>query len=397
MHLSIANSMAAVPAIDWDRLAGESNPFVRHAFLLALEQTGCVNTSAGWTPCHLLVHARGPGEGALIGAAPMYLKSHSYGEYVFDWAWADAYERARLRYYPKLVAAVPFTPATGARLLAGPEDEARIRQCLIDGALAIAKETKVSSLHWLFIRPEEIRPLLQAGHLRRTGCQFHWHNQGYQNFEQFLTELASSKRKKLRQERRYVRDAGVTIELVTGDAIRPAHWQAFYQFYLSTIRNHGAIPYLKREFFHALGDTMKQHVVLILARQNGELIAGALNLRGSDTLYGRYWGTHKYVNSLHFEVCYYAAMEYCIEQGLRHFEAGAQGQHKLARGFLPVTTYSAHWLRHAQFGRAVADFLQEEQNGLEYYMDELNERSPFKSDRHEDAASVWRRHDIERL
>ena len=387
MHLSIANNIAAVPAVDWDRLAGESNPFVRHAFLLALEQTGCASTSAGWTPCHLLVHAQGPGRGALIGAAPMYLKSHSYGEYVFDWAWAAAYERARLHYYPKLVVAVPFTPATGARLLAAAGKQAAIRQYLVDGALAFAKETQVSSLHWLFVLPEELVPLEQAGHLRRTGCQFHWHNQGYRDFGEFLTELSSSKRKKLKQERRYVREAGITIELVTGNAIEPAHWQAFYPLYLSTIRNHGAIPYLKREFFYALGETMKENAVLIFARQNGELIAGALNLRGGDTLYGRYWGAHKYVSGLHFEVCYYAAMEYCIEQGLRRFEAGAQGQHKLARGFLPVTTYSAHWLRHVRFGRAVADFLQEEQLGLEYYMDELNEHSPFKSD---GAVSAWR-------
>jgi uncharacterized protein len=391
MHLSIANSIADVPAMDWDRLAGEGNPFVRHAFLLALEQTGCASAATGWTPCHLLLHAQAPRQGALIGAAPMYLKSHSYGEYVFDWAWADAYERARLPYYPKLVATVPFTPATGGRLLTAAEDHAKVRQHLIDGALALAEETQVSSLHWLFIRPEELAPLMQAGHLRRSGCQFHWHNQGYQSFEQFLAELASSKRKKLKQERRYVREAGVTIELVSGDTIAPSHWEAFYQFYLSTIRNHGAIPYLKREFFYALGDTMKQDVVLIFARYNGELTAGALNLRGADTLYGRYWGTHKYVNGLHFEVCYYAAIEYCIEQGLRRFEAGAQGQHKLARGFLPVTTYSAHWLSHPQFGRAVADFLQEEQQGLRYYMDELNERSPFKSDGQMDVAQSWRR------
>jgi predicted N-acyltransferase len=391
MHLSIANSIAAVPAVDWDQLAGGTNPFVRHAFLLALEQTGCANTPAGWTPCHLLVHAQAPGEGALIGAAPMYLKSHSYGEYVFDWAWADAYERARLRYYPKLVAAVPFTPATGARLLAAAQDQARIRQFLINGALTLAREAHVSSLHWLFIRPEELEPLVHAGHLRRTGYQFHWHNEGYRSFEQFLMELASSKRKKLKQERRYVREAGIAIEVVVGDMIKPAHWQTFYQFYLSTIRNHGAIPYLKREFFYALGDTMKQDIVLIFARHNGDLIAGALNLRGSDTLYGRYWGANKYVNGLHFEVCYYAAMEYCIEHGLRRFEAGAQGQHKLARGFLPVATYSAHWLKHAQFGRAVEDFLQEEQHGLEYHMDELNEHSPFKSNRQTDAASAWRR------
>jgi predicted N-acyltransferase len=391
MHLSVANSIATVPAVDWDQLAGETNPFVRHAFLLALEQTGCASTSAGWTPCHLLVHTQGPRQGTLIGAVPMYLKSHSYGEYVFDWAWADAYERARLRYYPKLVAAVPFTPATGARLLVATEDQARIRQFLINGALAFARETQVSSLHWLFIRSEELTPLVQAGHLRRSGYQFHWYNQGYQSFEHFLAELSSSKRKKLKQERRYVREAGIAIELITGDAIKPAHWQAFYQFYLSTIRNHGAIPYLKREFFYVLGDAMKHDVVLIFARHNGELIAGALNLRGSDALYGRYWGTHKYVNGLHFEVCYYAAMEYCIEQGLRRFEAGAQGQHKLARGFLPIATYSAHWLKHPQFGRAVADFLQEEQNGLEYYMDELNEHSPFKSDRLTSAAPDSRR------
>lgn len=309
----------------------------------------------------------------------MYKKSHSYGEYVFDWAWANAYQRARLRYYPKLVVAVPFTPATGPRLLAAPgTNREKIKFELIEGALALAKDSHVSSLHWLFVPSEDLPLLVDVGHMRRTGCQFHWHNAGYKNFDQFLAEFASAKRKKVKQERRYVREAGVTVELLAGEAITPAHWDTFYEFYLSTIRNHGAIPYLTREFFHELGGTMGKDIVLVLARQNGSSIAGALNLRGADTLYGRYWGNHKYINGLHFEVCYYSAIQYCIEQGLARFEAGAQGEHKVARGFVPTTIYSAHWLSHPEFGRAVADFLQHEQQGIEYYMDELNEHAPFK-------------------
>lgn len=376
MQLSVVDSIDQVSSGHWDCLAGESNPFLRHAFLSALERSGCATAQTGWVPQYLLLRTGG---GRLLGAVPMYLKSHSYGEYVFDWAWANAYQRAQLRYYPKLVVAVPFTPATGPRLLVAPDDDQeKIKVRLIQGALAHAQETRVSSLHWLFAAPQDITLLENLGHMRRTGCQFHWHNRGYQNFQEFLQEFSSAKRKKVKQERRYVREAGVTIDTLAGDEITSYHWDTFYQFYRSTTRSYGAIPYLTREFFHQLGATMAKDVVLVFARQEDTYIAGALNLQGVDTLYGRYWGNRKYINGLHFEVCYYSAMEYCIQQGLKRFEAGAQGEHKLSRGFLPTTTYSAHWLRHPEFGQAIADFLQQEHHGVKYYMDELNEHSPFK-------------------
>ncbi len=379
MYLSVIDHIDRVAPADWDRLVSDANPFLRHAFLAALERSGCASAKTGWLPRHLLVHADAAGRGRLLGAVPMYLKSHSYGEYVFDWAWAHAYERARLPYYPKLVAAVPFTPATGPRLLVAPGEQANpTKRCLVDGALALAEQTGASSLHWLFVPEEEAALLSGHGHLHRTGCQFHWHNRGYGNFEEFLADLSSAKRKKLRQERRYVREAGVQVEILSGASIRPSHWDLFHRFYLSTVRNHGAIAYLSRGFFQAVGETMAEAAVLVLARQNGEYIAGALNLRGSDTLYGRYWGSRGSVNGLHFEVCYYAAIEYCIEQRLARFEAGAQGEHKLARGFLPVSTHSAHWLRQPQFARAVADYLHEEQSSVDYYMSELQMHSPYR-------------------
>lgn len=379
MHLSVVDHIDRVTSGEWDRLAADANPFLRHAFLAALEDSGCVSASTGWLPRHLLVHADASGRGQLLGAAPMYLKSHSYGEYVFDWAWAHAYERARLPYYPKLVAAVPFTPATGPRLLvAAGEHTAAIKRRLVDGALALAEEVGASSLHWLFIPKEELALLKDHGHLHRTGCQFHWHNRGYGDFEDFLADLSSAKRKKLRQERRYVREAGIEVEILSGASIQPSHWDLFYRFYLSTVRSHGAIAYLSRGFFHAIGQTMGEALMLVLARQDGETIAGALNLCGGDTLYGRYWGSLSAVNGLHFEVCYYAAIEYCIELGLARFEAGAQGEHKLARGFLPVSTHSAHWLRHPEFARAVADYLHEEQSDMVDYMGALRMHSPFR-------------------
>lgn len=379
MYLSVVDHIDRVGCTEWDGLAADANPFLRHAFLAALEHSGCASAKTGWLPRHLLVHADASGRGQLLGAAPMYLKSHSYGEYVFDWAWAHAYERAQLPYYPKLVAAIPFTPATGSRLLVAPGEQATaIKRCLVDGALALAEEVGASSLHWLFIPREEVALLSDHGHLHRTGCQFHWHNRGYDDFEDFLADLSSAKRKKLRQERRYVREAGIEVEILSGASIRPPHWDLFYRFYLSTVRSHGAIAYLSRGFFRAIGQTMGEAVVLVLARQNGETIAGALNLCGGDTLYGRYWGALSTVNGLHFEVCYYAAIEYCIERCLARFEAGAQGEHKLARGFLPVSTHSAHWLRHPEFARAVADYLHEEQSSVVDYIGALQTHSPYR-------------------
>ncbi len=381
MRLSVVESLEQVPAEDWNRVVGNDNPFLRHEFLYALENTGCTTPASGWSARHLLLHAD-TGAG-LAGLVPMYLKSHSYGEYVFDWAWADAYDRAGLHYYPKLVVTVPFSPVTGDRILVAPDqDRQSTRNILIGAARGLADDLGVSSLHWLFTTPDDTEALETHGMMRRTGYQFHWQNRGYGSFDDFLAGFSADKRKKIRRERLYVREAGVTMTVLTGADITAVHWDQFYDFYHLTIRKHGAIPYLTRSFFQTLGRTLADRVVMIVGHRHGECVAAALNLRGADTLYGRYWGGQEGINSLHFETCYYRAIEYCIEAGIQRFEAGAQGEHKLARGFLPSRTHSAHWLRRAEFGQAIANFLERERNGLEFYLTELNEHSPFKN-RHE--------------
>lgn len=380
MHLSVATNIAGVAPPAWNRAAGTDNPFVRHEFLASLEASGSVDASRGWRPQHLLLHSKTPGRGDLFGCVPLYLKDHSYGEYVFDWAWAEAYRRAGLAYYPKLVAAVPFTPATGPRLLVAPDAPPDTRARLIAGARALADELNVSSLHWLFADATDIQQLEQHGLLRRDGFQFHWHNRGYRDFDEFLAGFSAEKRKKVKRERRQVHDAGIAIEAVEGAAIDPEMWDSFYGYYLATIEKHGAHAYLTRAFFSELGARMPESLVLIMARREHEYLAGAFFVRGADTLYGRYWGTHATIPGLHFETCYYAAIEFCIARGLACFEAGAQGRHKLTRGFLPTPTYSAHWLRHPEFNRAVEDFLRRERHGVDSYIDELDRHSPFKKE-----------------
>ncbi len=378
MTLSVLDDLGAVSAGHWNRIAGE-NPFLRHEFLLALERTGCVGARTGWSPRHLVLHSDGPKHGELIGAVPLYLKSHSYGEYVFDWSWADAYARSGRSYYPKLVATVPFTPATGERLLVAPDadrENAAVR--LINGARELAEASAASSLHWLFSTDTELDLLASHGFLPRVGCQLHWSNPGYRDFEDFLGTLTAHKRNNIRRERRRVREAGVTLAVLRGAAITPEIWNIFYDFYRATVRQHDAIPYLTREFFAMLGETMTENVVMVVAQYGNECVGAAFCLRNAHTLYGRYWGGQPGFPDLHFETCYYTAIEYCIAEGLARYEAGAQGEHKLARGFVPAPTYSAHWLRDAAFGRAVADFLQRERGSVEHYMNELNERSPFR-------------------
>jgi len=379
MQVSVINSMDKIAASDWNALAGNANPFLRHEFLHALEATGCVDAKTGWQPQHLVIHRDGTPRGRLLGAAPVYLKNHSYGEYVFDWAWANAYARAGLSYYPKLVVGVPFTPATGPRLLAlAGTDTTAIKQRLVQGALRLMEQSAASSLHWLFLTEDDARQLETDNHLIRTGYQFHWTNGGYRDFDDFLSTFTAQKRKKIKRERRYVQEAGIVMEALSDAAVTTTHWDVFYEFYHSTIRQHGAIPYLSRAFFHRLGETMREQVVLIFARRGTEYLAGALNLRGADTLYGRYWGSRGEFHSLHFETCYYSAIQYCIERGLKRFEAGAQGEHKLARGFTPVVTRSAHRLVHPQFNRAVADYLERERIDVASTMNELNKHVPFK-------------------
>jgi predicted N-acyltransferase len=304
---------------------------------------------------------------------PLYLKSHSYGEYVFDWAWADAYQRHGLRYYPKLLAAIPFSPVSGPRLLAASDAE---RTALLRAALALARNT--SSLHVLFPQPAEAALMRSAGMMLRSGVQFHWTNPGYGSFDDFLSQLAHDKRKKIKQERRKVRDAGVSFRRLRGAEVTERDWAFFASCYQRTYREHRSTPYLNLEFFQRLGQTMPQHVLLIVAERDARPIASALNLYSRETLYGRYWGAQEYLPCLHFETCYYQALEFCIEQNIKVFEGGAQGEHKLARGFLPVNTQSAHWLAHPEFSDAVERFLEREQKGVARYVDELNEHSPYK-------------------
>ncbi|MDA8389585.1 MAG: GNAT family N-acetyltransferase [Gammaproteobacteria bacterium] len=372
MHCSIEGPITAIPAATWDRLAGPQ-PFMRHAFLAALEEAGCVGAGTGWSPEMMLVCE---GDRPLAAVA-LYRKSHSYGEYVFDWAWARAYQQAGIRYYPKLVVASPFTPVTGRRLLCAADAPADLAVTVHDALQTHARTTGASSIHWLFTGPEDTRRLADAGLLLRTGYQFHWHNEGWRDFTDFLGALTHVKRKSIRRERQSLVDAGVRFTFHEGPDVTEAQWDLFYGFYRATIEKYGAIPYLTRRFFSLLGERVPG-TLLLMAEHAGRAIAGALYVRDTDTLYGRYWGTVSPLPGLHFETCYYQAIDYCLQNGLQRFEAGAQGPHKLSRGFLPATTSSLHWLDHPSFNQAVADFLARERAGLEYQLTELNEHSPFR-------------------
>ncbi|HEC13915.1 MAG TPA: N-acetyltransferase [Acidiferrobacteraceae bacterium] len=383
MRLETIDRLSTLPPSQWNRLCGTDYPFARHEFLNALEDSDCVCAHHGWIPQHLVAYQKdSTGDrdaNTLIGAVPLYLKDHSYGEYVFDWAWADAYARSGLNYYPKLVAAIPFTPATGPRLLTGKDDpDQTIKSALVKGVQTYAEDSRVSSLHWLFTQQSTHQYLAQQGLLTRIGHQFHWHNPGYEDFDQFLNAFCARKRKKIKRERRRVEEAGIHVDMRTGSELDERHWDAFYAFYLGTIQRHSAIPYLSRRFFHTLGRSMPEYIVMAVAYEGPKLVAMALNLSGQDTLYGRYWGSLRDYHSLHFETCYYAAIEYCIKQQLKRFEAGAQGEHKLSRGFLATTTYSAHWLRHPEFATAIADFLQQEDHGMRDYIKALDQRTPYR-------------------
>ena len=370
MNLRIVESLTAVRAAAWDRLAG-TQPMLRHAFLSLLEETGCVGGGTGWEPCHVTLWR---GE-TLEAAMPLYLKRHSWGEYVFDWAWADAYRRHGLRYYPKLLAAVPFTPVTGTRLLAKTQED---RTALIRAALGLAEEKKASSLHALFPPDSESGDWERAGLLRRTGLQFHWRNAGYRDFDDFLAALDHKHRKNIRQERRKLRDAGVTFSWLTGGEATAADWKFFQRCYEDTYYRHGSTPYLNLDFFLGLAAAMPDNVLLILARREGKRLASALNLMDNERLYGRYWGTTEYLPGLHFEACYYQAMEYAITHGLSVFEGGAQGGHKLPRGMAAVSTHSFHWLAHPEFFRAVERYLGEETQAVGEQIAEMNSAGPFR-------------------
>ena len=372
----VVSELKEMSATAWDACAGSDNPFLSHAFLEALEASGSATGETGWLPQHLALESA---DGRLLGAVPLYLKSHSYGEYIFDWGWASAYERAGGRYYPKLQCAVPFTPVTGPRLLLHPDAEDAVADTLVAAMVEVARRHKVSSLHVTFPTEAEWQRLGEAGFLQRVGQQFHWLNQGYGSFDDFLEALNSRKRKQIKRERRDALQGGIEIETITGSALTSAHWDAFYRFYRSTSDRKWGEAYLTRRFFDLLGERMAEQVVLIMARKGGRYVAGALNLLGSDTLYGRNWGCLGDFPFLHFEACYYRAIDFAIAHGLKRVEAGAQGQHKIQRGYLPTPVYSAHWIRDPGFARAVADFLARERHALESEMEQLEEAlSPFK-------------------
>lgn len=374
--VKVLENISAVKQSEWDACAGTDNPFVSYTFLRALEDSGSVGLQSGWVPQHLAIEDE---HGKLLGAVPLYLKSHSQGEYVFDWGWADAYERAGGRYYPKLQAAVPFTPVTGPRLLVRPGDTAStIRSALTAGLIEIATRQGVSSLHITFLPEEDADWLESADFLIRHGHQFHWQNAGYETFDDFLANLSSRKRKNIRKERLKVAESGIRVDTLTGDDIKPQHWDEFHRFYVNTYDRKWGYPYLTRDFFALLGEQMSENVALIRAEVDGVAIAGALNLIGSQALYGRNWGCDGAYRFLHFEACYYRAIDFAIERGLQTVEAGTQGPHKIQRGYLPQRTYSAHWIRDQGFRDAVADYLERERRAEAGEVVALDEFSPFR-------------------
>lgn len=380
LRTSFVQSIDSAGPDQWASLHTADNPFVDYRYLRALEESESVGGGSGWQVHHLLL--RDASE-KLVGAVPCYLKQHSYGEYVFDWGWADAYRRSGLAYYPKMVCAVPFTPASGSRLLTidGTLAEVKaIRQALASALIDEAQRLGVSSVHCLFL-PEEEATELTGGEsvwLARHDLQFHWCNHNYDQFADFLASFSSKKRKNVNRERRRVREAGVSMEVFSGDDLTPDHWRLFYQLYRHTVYKRGGTAYLTERFFQIIAEQMADSVVMVMAKAGDRHVAAALNFCGGDVLYGRYWGCLADYDSLHFETCYYRAIEYCIAHGVSRYEAGAQGEHKLSRGFLPTTTRSIHWLAHPQFADAVADYLDDEREQIAGYQEMLQAHTPFR-------------------
>ena len=371
ISLRTVNSLGTIPRLAWDALVGD-RPLLSHAFLHALHETGCAAPETGWTPCYLTAWR---GE-TLVGAMPLYIKAHSYGEYVFDWSWADAYRRHGRHYYPKLLCAIPFTPAPGPRLIAA---EATIRGELLAGALSLLHEHRFSSLHVLFPQAEDAAACVAAGMDLRDSVQFHWTNPGYRDFADFLSTMNHTKRKRINQERRKIESSGVTFRRLRGGEIEDKDWAFFFRCYTSTYRRHHSTPYLSLAFFERLGETLPDNVLLIVGERDGRPVCSALDIFSRDTLWGRYWGATEYIPGLHFEACYYQAIEFCIERRIGHFEGGAQGVHKLARGLLPVTTRSAHAIADPDFARAIARFAADERAEVAQTIEELEAATPFKA------------------
>jgi predicted N-acyltransferase len=370
------SSITQIPSADWNRLSGIDYPFLRHEFLSALEQSGSSDADSGWQPCHLTIYR----DNALIALMPLYLKSHSYGEYVFDWSWADAWRQHGLDYYPKLVTAIPFTPATGPRLcMAVEENRPQLLKAMLAAVEQFANQQQLSSWHLLFPEREDAKVLAEQGTSLRLASQFHWFNRGYSDFDDFLAGFNSRKRKNLRRERRRVAEQGISLQRREGADITSTDWENFYRFYQTTYaKRSGHGGYLNREFFQQIGTAMPEHCVMIMAYLDGAAIAGSLCFRSSDTLYGRYWGCDEELDCLHFEACYYQGIDYCIEQGLQRFDPGAQGEHKIQRGFEPVPTWSNHWISDPQFAEAIADFTRREVPHIEAYISQASGYLPFK-------------------
>lgn len=376
LNVRIHTQIAEIPPASWNALVQDRHPFLQHEFLAAMERHGCVGERYGWLPRHLAVYE---GE-ELIGAMPLYEKYNSYGEFVFDHAWESAYRRAGLDYFPKLVSATPYTPANGQRLLAKPGREPQVFPALLQGALTLAERIGASGFHCLFPRWEESQYLTDAGLLSRHDCQYHWQNQGYQSFDEFLGRLTAKKRKNIRQERRRVGDASVRLRLLDGHQANERDWQDFSRFYANTFQDKWGIPTFNYGFFRDVATQLPDQVLLVLADWEGRCIAGSLMYRSDHTLYGRHWGCDRHIDCLHFEACYYQGIEYCIDQGLRTFEPGAQGEHKIPRGFLPTLTRSSHWLADARFQRPVATFVEHEREAVAQYMAGLRALNPYKQE-----------------
>lgn len=376
LSVETCQRLTDVSEADWDACAGKDNPFLSHRFLSALEESQSVCRDEGWLPQHLLLRDNG---GRLLGSMPLYLKGHSQGEYIFDYGWANAYERAGGRYYPKLLSAIPFTPVTGPRLLIRDDlDAPSIRSALVSGLLQVTERLQVSSAHVNFPLAEEVSAYEEQGFLIRNGHQYHWDNQGYHTFDDFLDSLTSRKRKSIRKERRKVIDSGIRLERLTGDDLKPDHWNAFYRFYHDTYDRKWGHPYLTRRFFDIVQETMRDDILLVMAYNGDEPVAGALNIIGADALYGRNWGADSHYKFLHFEACYYQAIDFAIERGLKRVEAGTQGEHKVQRGYRPIRTFSAHYIPNPSFRDAVADFLDHERRDVTRIIDHLDDYTPFK-------------------
>lgn len=376
MRLSQINSLTQVNKNQWNALLRDNNPFLKYEFLSALECHGCVGETFGWYPCHIVAEDHGE----LVAACPLYIKDNSYGELVFDHAWADAWARAGQQYYPKLVSALPYTPVTSDRLLIrADQDQAKLSEQLIEFALQYATQQQLSSLHWLFPSEPQCQDFAAQGHFIRSGYQFHWHNRDYRQFEDYLKALSSKKRKAIRRERRLVKEAGVTLRRINGREANEQDWVNLHHFYRITFERKSGYATFNLAFFHDIAASMGEQILLVFAEREGKTIAAALMLQSEHTLYGRHWGCDEFVDGLHFETCYYQGIEHCIENGLATFEPGAQGEFKLSRGFLPTRTWSAHWLAHPEFHRIIRHHTEHETGMLDDYLLELADHSPYRN------------------